>query len=530
MSLKFSWEKFDNTSSFLLQTISPIYDMVILSIPFAIYKCGLVIAICILLVFSIINCTTSFIMLYLTKSLHVNSYYEVIRIKYGKTSRKILCVAVLIILEIYFVGYLLIILQLTNDLMQMLSFTVPEDIILMGVNIVAYSLMFFQSTEYLRYTNAISFIAILYLIIILGYSTVLINSFKTLNLNHLKYFPNHWFEVFQAIPIFIMSFISHFQIFDYKSHINDVSIEYIKSINIISNCFQCLFNITTGVLGYLILQNNNIQSNLHDFEFMKLKGNILLELSSLTNSSIIICKALFLIVLVLAMSNNVISMRFYFVQIFDNLSRHSYAAIKDIEVHSISLRPFAHRRHHQLQQQYKISKTYDYEEDYESKSLDSLDSLSGEDESDKKAINSYGTSGNSNSDFNPIPINIPIQLQNVSNKPISVNDSEAEQFKASTCCKFTRASIIGIFFVCFINCLLVKLLKSEDLLQLWQISGCVIPIILIYFLPCISYLTYCSDKMLILGYMGHASILVLLIMMIILILTSTVAFSVIIAK
>jgi amino acid permease len=237
------------------QILATLVDGTLLSLPWAISKCGLLVGILVILgVHLATMCSCSLIKILATK-MGKATISELVEICLGKNMRRIFSVALFFVLLLLLVGFMTLIRDITFDVSNFFQLELHGA---SGLVMVIYAalltpLMLQRNLKALRLSCACGLIAISGLLVILSWKTASSISRMSGQLPNIRLGPKHWHDVLAAVPIINVVYLCQFNILGVHATLKEPTDERLDSVTHGALCIITSFYLIFGIVCYVLL-------------------------------------------------------------------------------------------------------------------------------------------------------------------------------------------------------------------------------------------------------------------------------------
>lgn len=239
--------------------VSTIIGGGVLSLPYAIDKCGVVAGGVFMMIAAIASDFSLYLLVSCSRRCGASSYEEIVCKAFGKKAQVVTMVLLILLTFLTFVAYIILTKDMTSALMERYVFNM--DLSERGKNIVTLlflcmisPILFFRSINALRFTSIFSLLSILVLAIAMSIRAM--QSFprdeiQRESLPGIKLFANTWSDQIYAFPIISIAYLCHFNVLPVYVELQQPTRQRLLKV-VHSTMFSTwIFYLIVGTMGYL---------------------------------------------------------------------------------------------------------------------------------------------------------------------------------------------------------------------------------------------------------------------------------------
>lgn len=232
-------------------------DGTALTIPFAVAKCGIIGGPLLIVCF---GCTTVFTLTCIctaARKLRAASYTEIVYRLFGQACGHLFSFVLFLVLFAILVGFLILARQISTEVLEFMfdHKSIPSELVLLAFGVLCAPLMLAEDLHKLRYACYLGFASIIIVLVCLMYT---IEYFPNGSQRYyfdtwkFKYLPSKLSDVLEALPIFTMVFISHFNVLGVYTQLSQPTPQRIGTVIRASVSILVILFSLFGVVGYII--------------------------------------------------------------------------------------------------------------------------------------------------------------------------------------------------------------------------------------------------------------------------------------
>ena len=237
----------------IFNIIATLIDGTALSVPYAIYKCGLLVGILFLILGYYTTLASCRLIIILSRKLQAASLSEIIDKTLGVNMRRLFSINLALILLCIITGFMILIKEISITIFKYwFDFHAPQYPLLIGIAILCSPLLFQDTLHSLRYSCYCGFCCICFMLCILIIKGVTSSHITFESLMNLRLVPERLTDMLIALPIIKLCFLCQFNMLGVYGNLRDPTNDRIDST--ISNALRIIsiFFLVLGTIGYLI--------------------------------------------------------------------------------------------------------------------------------------------------------------------------------------------------------------------------------------------------------------------------------------
>ncbi len=238
----------------IFNIIATLIDGTALSVPYAIFKCGLLVGIAFLLLGYYTTLASCRLIIILSRKLQAASLSEIIDKTLGVSMRRVFSMNLALILLCIITGFMILIKEISITIFKYWfpDIHAPKYSLLIGIAILCSPLLFKDTLHSLRYSCYCGFSCICFMLFILIIKCMTSTHITYDSLTNLRLGPERLTDMLIALPIIKLCFLCQFNMLGVYGNLSDPTNDRIDST--ISNALRIIttFFFVLGTVGYLI--------------------------------------------------------------------------------------------------------------------------------------------------------------------------------------------------------------------------------------------------------------------------------------
>ncbi|GLD93878.1 hypothetical protein PINS_up002483 [Pythium insidiosum] len=253
-----STERTATASSAVFNLVSTIIGGGVLSLPYAFDKCGLVLAVVLMVISSAASTFSLYIIVSCSRRGGVTTYEEVVRKALGVRAGLVTVSLLVLLTLLTLVAYTILIKDLVGSLAghflygRLLSVVEQNVLTVIAISLVS-PFLFAKSMDALRFTSIFSLASVLMLAIAITIRASHTRPEDAALLRHdipIKWFPDNWKDPLYAFPIISVSFLCHFNVLPVYRELQKPTRRRLKGIVSCTMFSTWFFYMVVGFTGY----------------------------------------------------------------------------------------------------------------------------------------------------------------------------------------------------------------------------------------------------------------------------------------
>lgn len=285
-----------------LSMITTCLDGTILSIPYLMFKTGLLYGTISMMLIGFVSTFTLFYLSVCAKKLRSVSFTEIIYRLLGQRIQMMFSMCLFLILFSIMLGYFIlmknilqhIIVSLCSEHYRCTEITNPV-LLTLVLLVPIFPLMLIENMERLKFVHFLGFFSIVILVIVMIVmivESVVISGKEQIrfmqSLENLKYGPDHYFDLIEGVSIISLLYLNHFNFFSLLSQLNSPTPGRIKSLILWTGIILTVLFLSIGYLGTLLLLISTSQ-HVEDNILVSLTGSRKLFISRVSTLVALMC-------------------------------------------------------------------------------------------------------------------------------------------------------------------------------------------------------------------------------------------------
>lgn len=239
----------------ILNILCTSLDGTTLTIPYAISKCGLFIGVLLFFGYAMGTSLTLHFICVSSRKLRAASYTEIVHRLFGQSCGLLFSGILFLVLFATLVGFLILMRQIASELLILAMGTtkVPTTVIMVFFALLCFPFMLAESLHKLRYSCYLGFLSIMLVLGCLMYAVQHpTTQYKVINFHNVKYLPSSFSDLLEAIPVFTMLYISHFNVLGVFTQLEKPTPHRMSQVINCSVAVMTALFISFGVVGYFV--------------------------------------------------------------------------------------------------------------------------------------------------------------------------------------------------------------------------------------------------------------------------------------
>lgn len=230
-------------------------DGTALTIPYAMWKCGILCGTLILMGYAIGTALTLQFLCISARKLRAASYTEIVHRLFGQTFGLLFSGILFLVLFSILVGFLILMRQIGSDLLVLMTGAteIPPLLVMVVFSFLCLPFMLAESLHTLRYSCYLGFVSIILVLGCLMYAvTHPTTQYRAINFEHVKYMPNSLYDLLEALPVFTMLYISHFNVLGVFTQLENPTPHRMSQVICSSVLIMTALFVSFGIVGYFV--------------------------------------------------------------------------------------------------------------------------------------------------------------------------------------------------------------------------------------------------------------------------------------
>lgn len=243
----------------IFHVVSTSLDGTVLTIPYLMYKCGIIVGFLTILTVSVLSGLTLEFLTICSRKTGSRSYTEIVQKLLGNKIRILFTYLLFLILVFILIGFYLLIKNISISILRQFdphsSVAEYPEFILLLLTIPIIPFLLSENVHSLRFTCIAACFSLFFLILMM-ISTIIIeiHSLEYLYDTFLimKQYPSSLSDYFECLPIVLMLYLNHFNFLSVISQLKEPTIPRIRTLIVFTVSILAILFTTIGILGNLI--------------------------------------------------------------------------------------------------------------------------------------------------------------------------------------------------------------------------------------------------------------------------------------